>query len=195
MMMAPSTDAYVRHMHTVLRGQIIEMCQKIMNTLEQILVLSFASVFPRQEMKVCRGERLSLECPRGDLLWVHEVRTSRISIIALLHILYWLWGCIFVRILFEWLQLSTWWRHQMETFSELLALCVGNSPVTGEFPSQRPEPQSFDVFFDLRLIKRLSKRSWGWWFETPSLPLWGNCNDETSFLLNIHIAFMHEVTS
>ena len=27
-----------------------------------------------------------------------------------------------------------WWRHQMETFSALLALCAGNSPVTGEFP-------------------------------------------------------------
>ena len=31
----------------------------------------------------------------------------------------------------------SWWRHQMETFSELLALCARNSPVTGEFPSQR----------------------------------------------------------
>ena len=31
----------------------------------------------------------------------------------------------------------TWWSHQMETFSALLALCVANSPVTGEFPSQR----------------------------------------------------------
>ena len=39
----------------------------------------------------------------------------------------------------------------METFSALLALCVGNSPVTGEFPTQRPVTQSFDVFFDLRL--------------------------------------------
>ena len=28
----------------------------------------------------------------------------------------------------------TWWRHQMETFSALLALCAGNSPDTGEFP-------------------------------------------------------------
>ena len=28
----------------------------------------------------------------------------------------------------------TWWRHQMEAFSALLALCAGNSPVTGEFP-------------------------------------------------------------
>ena len=42
---------------------------------------------------------------------------------------------------------STWWRHQMETFSALLALCAGNSSVTGEFPSQRPVVRSFDVFF------------------------------------------------
>ena len=44
----------------------------------------------------------------------------------------------------------------METFSALLDLCVGNSPVTGEFPSQRPVTWSFDFFFDLRLNKRLS---------------------------------------
>ena len=49
------------------------------------------------------------------------------------------------------------WRHQMETFSELLAICVGNSPVTVEFPSQRPATRSYDIFFDLRLNKRLSK--------------------------------------
>ena len=39
----------------------------------------------------------------------------------------------------------------METFSALLAICAGNSPVTGEFPAQRPVTWSFDVFFDLRL--------------------------------------------
>ena len=50
-----------------------------------------------------------------------------------------------------------WWRHQMETFSALLALSVGNSPVPGEFPSQRPVTRSFDAFFDLRLHKRLGK--------------------------------------
>ena len=44
-----------------------------------------------------------------------------------------------------------WWRHQMETFSALLAICAGNSPVPGEFPAQRPVTRSFDVFFDLRL--------------------------------------------
>ena len=47
--------------------------------------------------------------------------------------------------------MAAWWRHQMETFSALLAICAGNSPVTGEFPAQRPVTRSFDVFFDLRL--------------------------------------------
>ena len=72
---------------------------------------------------------------------------------------------------------TTWWHHQMETFSALLALCAGNSPVSGEFPAQRPVMRSFDVFFDLRLIKRLSKQSWGWWFEMLSCPLWHHSND------------------
>ena len=45
----------------------------------------------------------------------------------------------------------------MEAFSTLLAICAGNSPVTGEFPAQRPVTRSFDVFFDLCLYKRLSK--------------------------------------
>ena len=59
---------------------------------------------------------------------------------------------------------KSWWRHQMEAFSALLTLCAGNSPITGEFPSQRPVTRSFDVFFDLRLNKRLSKQSRGRWF-------------------------------
>ena len=45
----------------------------------------------------------------------------------------------------------------MEIFLALPAICVGNSPVTGEFPSQRPVTRSLDVFFDLRLNKRLIK--------------------------------------
>ena len=60
-----------------------------------------------------------------------------------------------------------WWRHQMETFSVLLAICSKNLPVTGEFPTQRLVTRSFDVFFYLCLTKRVSKQSRGWWFETP----------------------------
>ena len=61
-------------------------------------------------------------------------------------------------------------------FSALLASCAGNSPVTGEFPAQRPVTRSFDVFFDLCLNKRLSKQSWGGWFEMPSHSLWRHRN-------------------
>ena len=46
----------------------------------------------------------------------------------------------------------------------------------GEFPAQRPVTRSFGVFFDLRLNKRLSKQSWGWWFEMPPWSLWRQCN-------------------
>ena len=45
----------------------------------------------------------------------------------------------------------------METFSMLQAVCEGNSPVAGEFPSQQPVARSFDDYFDLRLNKLLSK--------------------------------------
>ena len=65
----------------------------------------------------------------------------------------------------------------MEAFSALLAICAGNWPITGEFPAQRPVTRSFDAFFDLRLNKRLSKQSWGWWFETLLRPLWRHHND------------------
>ena len=49
----------------------------------------------------------------------------------------------------------------------------------GEFTgtAQRPVTRSFDVFFDVCLNKRLSKQSWGWWYETLSLPLWRHRND------------------
>ena len=83
-------------------------------------------------------------------------------------------GCFIGNTLYS---VTTWWRHQMETFSASLALCVGNSPVTGEFPSQRPVTRSFDVFFDLCLNKRLSKQSRRWWSETPLHPLLRHCNE------------------
>ena len=75
--------------------------------------------------------------------------------------------------------LPSWWRHQMETFSALLAGCVGNSPVTGEFPEQRPLTRSSYIFFDLRLNKHLSKQSWCWWFDTPSRSWWRHRKDES----------------
>ena len=69
-----------------------------------------------------------------------------------------------------------WWRHQMEAFSALLTLCVGNPSLTRGFPSKRPVTQSFDVFFGIRLNKQLNKQSRCRWFETSWRSLWCNCN-------------------
>ena len=73
----------------------------------------------------------------------------------------------------------TWWRP-MTTSSNgkifSITGCLWGEPlVTGEFPSQRPVTQSFDIFFDLSLNKQLSKESRRQWFETPSL--WRHCNE------------------
>ena len=71
----------------------------------------------------------------------------------------------------------SWWRQLMETFSALLALCAWNSPVTGEFPTQRPVTRSFDIFFVLHLNKQLSKQWRCRWFEMPARSLWRHSND------------------
>ena len=84
--------------------------------------------------------------------WKHNTTETleRVQwLVALLYLLYftdiiWILDQIYINS-------YTWWRHQMETFYALLAFCAGNSPVTGEFPSQRPVTRSFDVFFHLRL--------------------------------------------
>ena len=47
---------------------------------------------------------------------------------------------------------------------------------TGGFPSQRPVARSFDIFFDLRQNKRVSKQSIRWWFETSLRSLWRFCH-------------------
>ena len=88
-------------------------------------------------------------------------------------------GCV-IRQRSDWLPVRAdchaWWRHQMETFSMLLALCEGKPPVTGGFSSQRPVTRNFGVLFDPRLNKQLSKQSGHRWFETPSHSLWRHCN-------------------
>ena len=71
----------------------------------------------------------------------------------------------------------SWWLHQMETFSALLALSCREFTGCQWIPSQRPATRSFAVFFDLRLNKRLSKQSRHRWFETPSRSLWRHFND------------------
>ena len=61
-------------------------------------------------------------------------------------------------------------------FPRYWPICAGNSSAAGEFPLQRPVTRSFDVFFDLRMNKRLSIQSRRRWLETPSRHLWRHCN-------------------
>ena len=50
-----------------------------------------------------------------------------------------------------------------------------------EFPSKRPVTRSFEVLFDLRVNKRLSKQSRDWWFETPSRSSWRHCYGHSNY--------------
>ena len=53
----------------------------------------------------------------------------------------------------------------MEKFSALLAICGGNPPVTGGFPSQMPS--NVELSFDINLNKMLNKQSSWRWFNMP----------------------------
>ena len=87
---------------------------------------------------------------------------------------------------------KSWWRHQMETFSVLLALCEGNQAVTGgEFPSQRASIAGFDVFFGVNLNKRLNKQLSHRWSETPGCSLWRHCNGCNSHFLSSTSPYPH----
>ena len=88
------------------------------------------------------------------------------------------------------------WEKVMMTssnwnFSALLAFCTGNSPVSGEFPAQRPVTRSFNILFYMRLNKRLGKQWWCWWFETPSRTLWCHCNDRETSIFIFHMKHLN----
>ena len=91
---------------------------------------------------------------------------------------------------------SSFWRRQNKAnmmtssngniFRVTGPLC-GEFTGPGEFPTQRPVTRSFDVYFDLRLNKRLCKQSWGWWFETLLRPLWRQSNEDWQSLKQVSI--------
>ena len=118
---------------------------------------------------------------RTSLFWTLNLKNNKKLHHRKVNMLEWLWAvtCLSFTLYmknFLWPYKCPWWRHQIEIFSVLLALCAWNSLVSGEFPSQRTVTWSFDVFFDLHLNKRLSTQSRRRWFEMPSCPLWRHCN-------------------
>ena len=69
-----------------------------------------------------------------------------------------------------------WWRHQMETFSLLLALCDGEFTGDRWFPLTKASDAELWCFYDVRLNKRLNKQSICLWFEASLCSLWRHCN-------------------
>ena len=100
------------------------------------------------------------------ILWANEISRC-LSFLRLL----WQWQSQTVHVYVVYMMTSSNWKN--------FRVLVGgwDSPVTGEFPSQRPVTRGVDAFFDLRLNKRLSKPSGRWWFETPSRSLWRHCDE------------------
>ena len=109
---------------------------------------------------------------------------------------WWLLKCAYRLRSIWWLQM--WSRHQVSSNHHIEPTMTaapreshddvinGNifrviAHLCGEFTGNRwiPLTKASDVFFDLRLNKRLSKQSWWWWFETPSRPVWRHRNDVT----------------
>ena len=113
---------------------------------------------------------LPMDQPPTDHCWLATLHTIPVSLCE-----------------FAWLYMShiPWWHHQMETLSALLALCAGNSPVTGEFPHKGSDEERW-CFLWSAPEQRLSKQSRRRWFETPSRSLWRHCNDKMRTKWKIH---------
>ena len=78
------------------------------------------------------------------------------------------------------------------TFSALLALCAGNSPVTrAKIRLTKPVMWNFDVFFDLRQNQQVGKQGRRRCFEMPSSWLWRHCNDPTGGVTMVYFQTDH----
>ena len=107
-------------------------------------------------------EHFQCNCSLGECHRISLIKSDHFKVQKEIHIYFHSWKCTCwwlsntgvtssLGIVMTKLMSQTRWHHQMETFSTLLALCAGNSPVTGEFTGQRSVTQNFDVFFDKRL--------------------------------------------
>ena len=81
------------------------------------------------------------------------------------------------------------YHHMMTSSNRNIFRVTGH--LCGEFIGPRWNPRTkasdaeLNVFLDLRLNKRLSKQSWGWWFETLPHPLWLHSTDFADLLICI----------
>ena len=175
-----------------------------LNTIFWVFIMLCSYTWHLSIFRICASLVHSLKLPIGVQFAETQHLKNSLHAMNVFYSLHWLNISSFFLDLLDWTQIgglwsrlvlpgtpsnefSSWWRHQMETFSVLLDICAGNSPVPSEFPAQRPVTRSFDVFFDLRPNKWLSKQWWGRWFKTPSSPLWRHCNEcQISIIMRRH---------
>ena len=84
-------------------------------------------------------------------------------------------------------QITTWWRHQMETFSAYWPVV---QEITGHRWIPRTKASDADHWYFLRLNKQLSKQSRCRWFEMPSRSLWRHCNGNLTLIHIIHAHYL-----
>ena len=92
----------------------------------------------------------------------------------------------------------SWWLHQIETFSVLLAICAANSPVTGKFPALKPVAWSFDFFICAWINGWVNNREAGDLRRTPSRPLWRHCNGAVIYPTDSQLVgtlFTHDISA
>ena len=150
-------DAYMRH-----QGQMSQMCVGTRQLLTSTIELPFHIVF------TINISRYRVHIILNTFIYNYVVYSLTMYIILCVHISS---GVVFAFYMMT--------SSNGNIFRVTGHLC-GEFTGPGEFPAQWPVTQSFDVFFDLRLNKRLSKQSWGWWFETLSWSLWHQCNELVS---------------
>ena len=75
------------------------------------------------------------------------------------------------------------WKH----FPRYWPFVRGIHRSPGNSHHKGPVTRSFDVFFDLRLNKRLSKHTCGWWFETPSRSLRRHCDAVSVITSHVYV--------
>ena len=80
---------------------------------------------------------------------------------------------------------SPWSRHHDDVINGNIFHVTGLLWFTGEFPSQRPVTPNFDVFFDLRLYKRLCKQTKHRWFGLPWRSLSRHSDDGRKSFLHV----------
>ena len=76
------------------------------------------------------------------------------------------------------------WKHSLHYWPFVRG--IHQSPVIS--PHKGQWCGSLMFFFDLRLNKRLSKQSWGWWFEMPLWSLWRHIGSDNGLLPGRHLA-------